>query len=94
MITRYLYPGLAFLLVWLPGSIITAYRIGSRLRLTGPGHDAITPIVDAWTQTALAWLAPAFFAGVTVFVFERWREDRRAADARRTAPRSRDGGPA
>jgi hypothetical protein len=81
--SRYLFPGIAFGLVWLPGSFTSAYRFGSRMRLTGPGHDAITPIIDAWTQTAQAWLAPAFFAGVTVFVFERWLEDRRAARAAR-----------
>ena len=85
--SRYVLPAIAFLLVWLPGSLISAYHFGSRMRLTGPGHDAITPIIDAWTQTAQAWLAPAFLAGVTVFVFQRWREDRRVARERRAARR-------
>jgi hypothetical protein len=75
---RYLIPALAGVVVWLAGSWSSAYRIGSRFRLTGPGHDAISPIIDAWTQTALGWLAPGFFVFVAVFVFERWLEDRRA----------------
>lgn len=73
---RYLWPTLAAVAVWLPGSLWSAWRFGRRMRLTGPGSDSITPIIDAWTQTAQAWLAPAFFAFVTVFVFQRWLEDR------------------
>lgn len=78
---RYLIPALAGVAVWLTGSLYSSYRIGIRFRLTGPGHDSVTPIVDAWTQTALGWLAPGFFAFVAVFVFERWLDDRRAQPA-------------
>ena len=70
--------------MWLTGSIITSYEFSRRVRLTGPGEHSITPFVDSMTQTLQAWLAPAFFTFVTVFVFERWLEDRRAARSART----------
>jgi hypothetical protein len=81
--SQYLFPAIAFALVWLPGSIYKAWQFGRRVRLTGPGSDSITPFIDHWTQSAQAWLGPAFFAGVTVFVFERWLEDRAHAKNKR-----------
>lgn len=70
-------PWVVGLAIWLPGSIATAARMGGRSRLTGPGSDSITPFIDAWTQTAQAWIAPAFFGGVVVFVWQQWRQERR-----------------
>jgi hypothetical protein len=72
-----LWPAIAGFLVWLPGSVVTAYKTGRRLRLSGPNQDSLTPFIDAWTQTAQVWLAPAFFAFVLVFVSARWMEERR-----------------
>jgi hypothetical protein len=74
---QWLFPAIAFLVVWLPMSFRSAYRFGSRVRMTGPGHDSITPILDAWTQTMQGWLGPAAFAALFVFVLERWLEDRK-----------------
>jgi hypothetical protein len=74
---QWLFPLITFLAVWLPMSFRSAYNFGSRVRLTGPGHDSITPIVDAWTQTAPGWIGPAALVSVFVFVLERWLEDRR-----------------
>jgi hypothetical protein len=65
-----------FAVVWVPGSVITAYRFARRVRFTGPGSDSITPFIDAWTQTAQVWAGVAFFAAVFVFVLERWLETR------------------
>ncbi|HKS05223.1 MAG TPA: hypothetical protein VJR92_02830 [Gemmatimonadaceae bacterium] len=56
--------------------------MGRRNRLSGPGADSWTPFIDAWTQTIQVWIVPAFFAFVTVFVFERWLEDRRTQRSR------------
>lgn len=80
---RYLWPTLAALAVWIPGSIIRAYEFSRRVRLTGPGSDSITPFIDSLTQTAEAWLAPAVFTFVAVFVFERWLDERRERRGRR-----------
>jgi hypothetical protein len=74
---QWLFPAIVFFAVWLPMSFRSAYRFGSRVRLPGPGHDSVTPILDAWTQTAQGWLGPAAFAALFVFVLERWLEDRR-----------------
>lgn len=82
---RYLLPTIAGILVAIPGSAITAYRMGRKLRLGGPGAGSWTPFVDAWTQTIQVWVAIGFFAFVAVFVLERWLEDRASARARRTA---------
>ena len=75
---RFLWPGVVGAAVWLTGSMYFAYRMGRRNRLSGPGQDSFTPFIDAWTQTIQVWIVPAFFAFVTVFVVERWLEDRRA----------------
>lgn len=78
---RYLWPIVAGLAVWIPGSLFSAYEFARRVRLTGPGSDSITPFIDSWTQTLEAWLAPAFLMFALVFVLERWLEDRRSSRA-------------
>lgn len=80
---RYLWPAVAGAAVWLTGSVVTSYEFSRRVRLTGPGQDSITPFIDSMTQTLQAWLPPAFFTFVAVFVLERWLEDRRAARSAR-----------
>ena len=80
-----LFPAIAFALVWLPGSLRSAWQFSRRVRLSGPDQNSITPFLDHWTQSGQAWLAPAFFAGVTVFVFERWLEDRREQKEKKAA---------
>ena len=49
-------------------SFRSAYNFGSRVRLSGDS-EAITPILDAWTQTAPGWLGPAAFVALFAFVF-------------------------
>ena len=80
---RYVWPGVAGATVWLAGSVITSYEFSRRVRFTGPGQHSITPFIDSMTQTLQAWLAPALFTFVAVFVLERWLEDRRAARSAR-----------
>jgi hypothetical protein len=77
-VRRYLPPTIIALAVWIPASFYRAYELGRRNRLAGPGEHSITPILDAWTQTIQAWMPVALFVWVTVFVVERWLEDRRA----------------
>jgi hypothetical protein len=74
---QWLFPGITFVVVWLPMSFRSAYEFGRRVRLTGPAQNSVTPILDAWTQTAQGWIGPAAFAALFVFVVERWLEDLR-----------------
>lgn len=65
-------PAIALLAVWLPASIVHAWRFGTRVRLRGPDETTITPMLDAWTFTGPAWLGPACFVAVVVFVVQEW----------------------
>ncbi len=70
-------PAIAFLVVWVPGSVYNAWQFSRRVQLSGPGQERWSPFVDAWTTMAFGWAPIGLFAAVLVFVAREWWQSRR-----------------
>lgn len=74
---------LAFVLTWIPVTLVRGIAMGRQFRIGSHGQDAWTPLFDAVVQIAFVMLAPSLFVALLVFVLWAWREERRAAKAAR-----------
>ena len=68
----------AFLLTWIPASVILGVQHGRRLRFNGDSATHWGPIAEGIVNYAFFAAAPAFFAGVMVFVFHAAWTERKA----------------
>jgi hypothetical protein len=74
---RLIYAIIGFGVAWVPPSIILGVRHGRSLRFTGDDTSHWGPIAEGIINYAFFAAAPAFFAGVMVFVFHAaWTERR------------------
>ena len=74
---------LAFLVTWIPITLVRGIAMGRQFRIGSHGQDAWTPLFDAVVQIAFVMLAPSLFVALLVFSLWAWREERRAAKGAR-----------
>lgn len=65
---RLWYSGTAFVVVWVPSSIVLGVRWGRSLRFPGDNATHTGPIIEGMIQFGLVMLVPALFVALAVFV--------------------------